>query len=113
MRSVMKSGPRHLGSKNLILFRTGERDYKLPRLEENEQELTEQLDATLSPEEKSFVFHYLRYADALLKPPDEKAVDFFERRHGNLPEMNHEYGLSAQNDESEEEDDGPVRFSAA
>lgn len=107
----MKSGPRHLGSKNLILFRTGKRDYKLPWLEENEQELTEQLEA-LSPEEKSFISHYLRYADTLLKPPGEKAVDFPERRHGNLLEMNHEYGLSAQNDENED-DDGTGRFSVA
>ncbi|HET6843264.1 MAG TPA: hypothetical protein VFK06_16545 [Candidatus Angelobacter sp.] len=105
----MKSGPpRRLGSKNLILFRAGQHDYKFPWLEENNQDSAEDPDANLSPEEKSFIFHYLRYADALLKQPGEKEMPFPERRN-NVLEMGREHGLPAQNSE----DDDGTRFRAA
>jgi hypothetical protein len=101
----MKSGPsRHLGSKNLILFRVGEHDYKLPQLEENDQDSEETLEANLSPEERSFVSHYLRYADTLLKQSGEQGVHFYERRHNTVVEMGRGYGLSAQNGEDEDND---------
>jgi hypothetical protein len=107
----MRSGsPRHLGSKNLILFRRGRHDYKIPRLEENDSDSPEQVEDNLSPEEKSFVAHYLRYADALLKQPSEEAAPYSERRQSRLVEMGGEYG-HAHNGEDEE--DGCARFNAA
>ena len=106
----MKSGPpRRLGSKNLILFRAGQHDYKFPWLEENNQDSAEDPEANLSPEEKSFIFHYLRYADALLQQSGEKEMPFFERRNNNVLEMGREHGLPAQNSE----DDDGERFRAA
>ena len=106
----MKSGsPVRLGSKNLILFRAGQHDYRFPWLEENNRDSAEEPEANLSPEEKSFIFHYLRYADALLKQSGEKEMPFFERRNNNVLEMGREHGLPAQ----DSEDGDGARFRAA
>jgi protein tyrosine/serine phosphatase len=58
---------KHLISRDLVPFRQRRNGYRLPKIEtEREEEIREQMDSDLEPEEETFILHYLRYADLLL-----------------------------------------------
>ena len=56
-----------LHSRNLVPFKKRRDVYDIPRVARGEdQRLIDRVDYDLSPEEQSFVRHYLGYADTLL-----------------------------------------------
>ena len=58
----------HLDSKNLIPFKKRRNGYHLPGLaKEAEEQVIDEVDPELRPEEQGFVRHFLSYADILLK----------------------------------------------
>ncbi|HEY7404369.1 MAG TPA: hypothetical protein VIB39_12660 [Candidatus Angelobacter sp.] len=58
----------HLDSTNLVPFKKRHHDgYHLPGMAKEKDELIEEVDPALGPEEQGFVRHYLSYADILLK----------------------------------------------
>jgi hypothetical protein len=71
----------HLDSKNLVPFKRRHNGYHLPRLQkEAEDQVIDEVDPELRPEEQGFVRHFLGYADVLLnhananpeeEPPEE------------------------------------------
>jgi len=82
--------PRHLVSRDLVPFRERSKrsnGYRLPKIEsEREDEIREQLDPDLEPEEETFVLHYLRYADLLLASAEAAAQT--NGADSNVPENN-------------------------
>ena len=78
---------KHLISRDLIPFRQRRNGYRLPKIEtEREDEIREQLDPDLEPEEETFVLHYLRYADLLLA--SSAAAAQMEEADLKVPERN-------------------------
>ncbi len=66
----------HLDSKNLVPFKRKSNGYHLPFLgKEQEQEIIDQVDPDLRPEEQRYVRHFLAYADTFLKNAKEEAPD--------------------------------------
>src|ERR1051325_524623 len=62
----------HLDSKNLIPFKKRRNGYHLPGLtKEAEEQVIDEVDPELRPEEQGFVRHFLAYADVLLKKAEE------------------------------------------
>ncbi|HKD81422.1 MAG TPA: hypothetical protein VKH81_17135 [Candidatus Angelobacter sp.] len=62
----------HLDSTQLVPFKRRRNGYHLPGLrKEVEEEIIDQVDPELRPEEQGFVRHYLAYADVLLKNAKE------------------------------------------
>ena len=58
----------HLDSKNLVPFKKRRNGYHLPGLQkEAEEQVIDEVDPELRPEEQGFVRHFLSYADVLLK----------------------------------------------
>ncbi len=58
----------HLDSTNLVPFKRRRNEYHLPGLQkEAEEQVIDEVDPELRPEEQGFVRHYLAYADLLLK----------------------------------------------
>jgi hypothetical protein len=58
----------HLDSTNLMPFKRRQNGYHLPALaKEADEQIIDEVDPQLRPEEQSFVCHYLNYADILLK----------------------------------------------
>jgi hypothetical protein len=79
--------PDHLDSKNLVPFKRRRNGYHLPELQkEAEEQVIDEVDPELRPEEQGFVRHYLAYADVLLKTNGDGEEDAFERR-SNLSQM--------------------------
>jgi hypothetical protein len=57
----------HLDSKNLIPFKRRRNGYHLPELQkESEEQVIDEVDPELRPEEQGFVRHFLGYADVFL-----------------------------------------------
>ena len=85
----------HLDSKNLVPFKRRRNGYHLPGLQkEAEEQVIDEVDPELRPEEQGFVRHFLSYADVLLnnaaaaEPEEEssaKAANVTEipKRDGN------------------------------
>lgn len=67
----------HLDSTNLVPFKRRRRNvYHLPDLRgEQEEQIVEEVDPTLRPDEQGYVRHYLSYADILLKGSEEMNRD--------------------------------------
>ena len=62
----------HLDSKNLVPFKKRRNGYHLPGLtKEAEEQVIDEVDPELRPEEQGFVRHFLAYADVLLKKAEE------------------------------------------
>jgi hypothetical protein len=58
----------HLDSKNLVPFKKRRNGYHLPKLtKEAEEQVIDEVDPELRPDEQGFVRHFLAYADVLLK----------------------------------------------
>jgi hypothetical protein len=81
--------PKHLVSRDLIPFRERNKrsnGYRLPKIEtEREDDIREQLEPDLEPEEETFVLHYLRYADLLLASSEAAQMNDAD---SNVPENN-------------------------
>ncbi|HWG40587.1 MAG TPA: hypothetical protein VN658_08555 [Candidatus Acidoferrales bacterium] len=65
--------PDQLRSKNLLPFKKRYGGYKIPGMKPENQVLVDRVDPDLSPEEQSYVGHYLAYADALIRSAEENA----------------------------------------
>ena len=65
--------PDQLRSKNLLPFKKRYGGYKIPGMTPESQVLVDRVDPDLSPEEQSYVGHYLAYADALIRSAEENA----------------------------------------
>lgn len=64
----------HLDSKNLVPFKRRRNGYHLPVLtKEIEEQVIDEVDPELRPEEQGYVRHYLAYADVMLKNAEEEA----------------------------------------
>lgn len=62
----------HLDSKNLVPFKRRRNGYHLPGLtKEAEEQIIDEVDPELRPEEQSYVRHYLGYADVMLKHSEQ------------------------------------------
>lgn len=60
----------HLHSKNLLPFRNKRNGFRLPgAATEEEEQMVEEVDPKLRPDEQGFVRHYLGFADVLLNSP--------------------------------------------
>jgi hypothetical protein len=58
----------HLDSKDFVPFKKRRNAYKLPVLTKRaEEQVIDEVDPDLRPEEQGFVRHYLAYADVMLK----------------------------------------------
>lgn len=65
----------HLDSKNLVPFKKRRNGYHLPGLtKEVEEQVIDEVDPELRPEEQGYVRHYLGYADVLLKNAETEAA---------------------------------------
>lgn len=69
----MRIIPDQLRSKNLVPFKKRHGRYKIPGMTSENEILMDRVDPDLSPEEQSYVRHYLGYADALIKSAEDKA----------------------------------------
>ncbi len=64
----------HLDTKNLVPF-SKRNGFQLPGVRKNpDQEMLEQVDPNLRPEDEGIIRRYLQYADTLLGGPDQPAV---------------------------------------
>jgi hypothetical protein len=70
----MRVIPDQLRSKNLVPFKKRVGRYKIPGMTSEDEILMDQVDPDLSPEEQSYVRHYLGYADALIRSAQENAL---------------------------------------
>ena len=77
----------HLDSTNLMPFKRRRRNgYHLPDLQgEQEEQIIDEVDPELRPEEQGFVRHYLAYADILLRKSAETAEGELLERNNTLP----------------------------
>jgi hypothetical protein len=80
----MRIIPDQLRSKNLVPFRKRHGRYKIPGMTPEHEVLMDRVDPDLSPEEQSYVRHYLGYADALIRGAEENA--FTEPGAAHSPE---------------------------
>jgi hypothetical protein len=67
----MRIIPDQLRSKNLVPFKKRHDRYKIPGMTSKDEVLMDRVDPDLSPEEQSYVRHYLGYADALIRKAEE------------------------------------------
>jgi hypothetical protein len=67
----MRIIPDQLRSKNLVPFKKRHGRYKIPGMTTENEVLMDRVDPDLSPEEQSYVRHYLGYADALIRSVEE------------------------------------------
>ena len=66
----------HLDSKNLVPFKRRRNGYRMPGLsKEAEEQVIDEVDPELRPEEQGFVRHFLSYADVLLKNAAKEASE--------------------------------------
>ena len=80
----------HLDSKNLVPFKKRRNGYHLPGLtKEAEEQVIDEVDPELRPEEQGFVRHFLAYADVLLKNTEEPETLGQDRsvKKSNITEM--------------------------
>jgi hypothetical protein len=65
----------HLDSKNFVPFSKRRNGFRLPGVRKDpEEEMLEQLDPELRPEDQGMVRRYLQYADILLGSPDHNGL---------------------------------------
>jgi hypothetical protein len=77
---------KYLVSRDLVPFRRRSNGYRLPKIEsERDDEIRQQIEPDLDPEEETFVLHYLRYADTLLAM-DETAAHLDQAAGASIPE---------------------------
>jgi hypothetical protein len=69
----MRIIPDQLKSRNLVPFRRRHGKYNIPGMTSENQVSMDRVDPDLSPEEQSYVRHYLGYADALIRSAEENA----------------------------------------
>lgn len=69
----MRIIPDQLRSKNLVPFKKRPGRYNIPGMTTEDQVLMDRVDPDLSAEERSYVRHYLGYADALIRSAEENA----------------------------------------
>jgi hypothetical protein len=70
----------HLNSSKLVPFKRRRNGYHLPGLQkEAEEQVIDEVDPELRPEEQGFVRHYLGYADVLLKSSEAEEAPDLER----------------------------------
>jgi len=63
----------HLDSKNFVPFKKRRNGYHLPVLTKRaEEQIIDEVDPDLRPEEQGYVRHYLGYADVMLKKVEEE-----------------------------------------
>lgn len=67
----MRIIPDQLRSKNLVPFKKRTGRYNIPGMTSENEILMDRVDADLSPEEQTYVRHYLGYADALIKGAED------------------------------------------
>ena len=81
----------HLESKNFEPFKKrGGNGYRLPSLaKEQEEQIINDVDPELRPEEQGYVRHYLGYADIMLRHAEELSPEQPDASHdpGNVTEM--------------------------
>ena len=66
----------HLDSKNFVPFKKRRHTYNLPVLTKRaEEQVIDEVDPDLRPEEQGFVRHYLAYADVMLKNSESDESD--------------------------------------
>ena len=70
----MRVIPDQLSSRNLVPFKKRHDRYKIPGMTSEEEVLMDRVDPDLSPEEQSYVRHYLGYADALIRGAEENTL---------------------------------------
>ena len=70
----MRIIPDQLRSKNLVPFKKRQGRYNIPGMTSENEVLMDRVDPDLSPEEQSYVRHYLGYADALIRKAEENAM---------------------------------------
>jgi len=80
----MRIIPDQLRSKNLVPFKKRHGRYNIPGMTSENEILMDRVDPDLSPEEQSYVRHYLGYADAFIKMTEESTSP--EAREVSLPE---------------------------
>jgi hypothetical protein len=80
----MRIIPDQLRSKNLVPFKKRHGRYNIPGMTSENEILMDRVDPDLSPEEQSYVRHYLGYADAFIKMTEESTSP--EAREARLPE---------------------------
>lgn len=79
----------HLDSNNLVPFRRRRNGYHLPGLtKEIEEQVIDEVDPELRPEEQGYVRHYLGYADVMLKNAEAEDAESQEEtaRQNTAPE---------------------------
>jgi len=69
----MRIIPDQLKSKNLVPFRKRHGRYKIPGMTSENEALMTRVEADLSPEEQSYVRHYLGYADTFIRMAEANA----------------------------------------
>jgi hypothetical protein len=80
----MRIIPDQLRSKNLVPFKKRHGRYNIPGMTSENEILMDRVDPDLSPEEQSYVRHYLGYADAFIKMTEESTSP--EAREASFPE---------------------------
>jgi hypothetical protein len=81
----MRIIPDQLRSKNLVPFKKRHGRYNIPGMTSENQVLIDRVDPDLSPEEQSYVRHYLGYADALMRGAEENASETSETAPQQAP----------------------------
>ncbi|HKW77304.1 MAG TPA: hypothetical protein VJN64_17360 [Terriglobales bacterium] len=65
---------KHLDSKNLLPFRKRNNGFRLPGTSsEEEEQMVQEVDPKLRPDEHNYVRHYLSRADTLLQRSEEQS----------------------------------------
>jgi len=78
----------HLDSKNLVPFRPRRNAYRLPGMGGDEEEqVIDNVDSDLRPDERGFVRYYLSYADVFLSRVHDETN---ESEESNQPDTRHE-----------------------
>jgi hypothetical protein len=63
-----------LDSKNLLPFRKRNNGFRLPgTISEEEEQMVQEVDPKLRPDEQSYIRHYLSRADTLLQGTEEQS----------------------------------------
>ena len=65
----------HIESKNLVPFSKRRNTFQLPGVrKDRDEEMLEQVDPDLTPEDEGVILRYLQYADTLLGSPDREGL---------------------------------------
>ena len=65
----------HIESKNLVPFSKRRNTFQLPGVrKDRDEQMLEQVDPDLTPEDEGVILRYLQYADTLLGGPDREGL---------------------------------------